>query len=79
MFLTEAGLSPDAGSIKTGDFTIESILEEKKIFDLSLRFEKCGTEGDRGWTLPGRYFTADAVLGKNLTFDFAPTSLPMYL
>lgn len=48
-FLSEAALSPDAGSAKKGDLTIESILEEKRAFDLSLGFEKCGIEGDEGW------------------------------
>ena len=53
-FLGEAGLSPDAGSVKKGDITIESILEEKQAFDLSLGFEKCGIEEDEGWSLLGR-------------------------
>lgn len=49
-FLSAAGLSPDAGSIKKGDLTIESILEEKRAFDLSLGFEKGGIDGDEGWS-----------------------------
>lgn len=37
-----------------GDLTIEKILEEKKIFDLSIGFEKLGDgDEDLGWTLPG--------------------------
>ncbi|MCJ1394056.1 hypothetical protein MMC18_006934 [Xylographa bjoerkii] len=52
-FISEAGLEPDAGSIEKGDLTIEKILEEKKVFDLSVRFEKFGDgDGDRGWTVP---------------------------
>ncbi|KAL8738620.1 MAG: hypothetical protein Q9181_000616 [Wetmoreana brouardii] len=39
-FLTEAGLPADAGLISPGDLTIDQILEEKKVFDLSLRFER---------------------------------------
>lgn len=45
----------DAGTLSKGDLTIEKILEEKKIFDLSIRFEKLGDgDGNLGWTLPGR-------------------------
>jgi WD40 repeat protein len=52
-FLKEAGLSPDAGSSAPGDLTIEQILHEKKVFDLSLNFEKLGDEDkDQGWTSP---------------------------
>ena len=44
----------DAGDAEKGDLTIEQILEEKKIYDLSLRFEKLGSkESDRGWSFPG--------------------------
>jgi len=36
--------------------TIEKLLEEKKIFDLSLRFEKVGvSDEDREWSLPGNF------------------------
>lgn len=36
------------------DLTIEKILEEKEIFDVSIRFEKLGDgDEDLGWTLPG--------------------------
>jgi hypothetical protein len=53
-FLSEAGLPPDAGSVKKGDLTIEKIVDEKRIFDLSLSFEKnCGIDGDGGWSHPG--------------------------
>lgn len=52
-FIEEAGLSPDAGTIEKGDLTIEKILEEKKVFDLALRFEKTGLEDGEKWTLPG--------------------------
>lgn len=37
--------------------TIEKILEEKKVFDLTLRFEKAGIEDVERWTLPGRYMS----------------------
>lgn len=40
--------------MEKGDLTIEKILEEKKIFDLSLNFEKFGVgDADIGWRLPG--------------------------
>lgn len=52
-FITEARLSSDAGSVEKGDLTIEKILEEKKIFDLNLRFEKTGLKDEGKWTLPG--------------------------
>ncbi|CAO1597908.1 hypothetical protein XANCAGTX0491_001697 [Xanthoria calcicola] len=40
-FLSEAGLPSDAGSVNNpGDLTIEKVLEEKKVFDLSLTFER---------------------------------------
>ncbi len=53
-FLCEAGLPPDAGSISKGSLTIEKILEEKKLFDLSVRFEKLGTGNEKkGWSKPG--------------------------
>ncbi|KAL9070612.1 MAG: hypothetical protein Q9161_004783 [Pseudevernia consocians] len=51
-FITEAGLSPDAGTIEKGDLTIEKILEEKKVFDLNLRVEKTVPEDGNTWTLP---------------------------
>lgn len=37
-----------------GDLTIETILEEKKLFDLSLKIEKVGVGDEDGkWSLPG--------------------------
>ncbi len=40
-----------------GDLTIEKILEEKKIFDLSVNFERLGTnEGKTGWSNRGTAF-----------------------
>jgi hypothetical protein len=50
-FIKEAGLPPSAGSTNKGDLTIEKILEEKRTFDMSLQFEKLGTdEGAHGWS-----------------------------
>lgn len=42
------------GTISKGDLTIEGLLEEKKSFDIAVRFEKLGMkEGDDGWSQPG--------------------------
>ncbi|EMC94443.1 hypothetical protein BAUCODRAFT_132353 [Baudoinia panamericana UAMH 10762] len=53
-FISEAGLPPDAGVISKGDLTLETLLEEKKTFDVSVRFEKLGVHdgGERGWKVP---------------------------
>jgi len=49
-------LPPDAGTIEKGDLTMEKILEEKKVFDLSLNFEKVSVGvGDKGWSHPGQF------------------------
>jgi WD40 repeat protein len=50
-FVKEAGLPADIGTTSDGKITIETILHEKKTFDLSLSFEKLGVGGkDRDWT-----------------------------
>jgi hypothetical protein len=73
IFIREAGLPPDAGSIgvkhdvgstQTGDdaegaehWTLESIVQEKKKYDQSLRFERYGDNGvgkKDGWKMPGK-------------------------
>ena len=43
----------DAGTIQKGDLTLEKILEEKKVFDVSVRFERLGKVDEKGWSLPG--------------------------
>ncbi|KAF9699130.1 hypothetical protein EKO04_003247 [Ascochyta lentis] len=49
----EAGLPPDIGAGSSSSVTIESILHEKKTFDVSLNFEKLGVEDDRRlWAVP---------------------------
>jgi len=56
LFIKEAGLPPDAGSqTSKNDLTIEQILEEKKVFDLSVQFEKLGDEGVKGWGSKGGF------------------------
>jgi len=52
-FVKEADLPPDTGAGSNSSVTIESILHEKKTFDLSLSFEKLGVEdGKREWAIP---------------------------
>ncbi|KAI9875514.1 MAG: hypothetical protein M1830_008396 [Pleopsidium flavum] len=52
-FLSEAALPSDAATIEKGDLTIENILEEKKTFDLSVRFERFGVRDEgKGWSVP---------------------------
>jgi hypothetical protein len=57
-------LPPDAGTTGKGDLTIEQLLQEKKTFDLALRFEKLGTEdgaeGGASWTTKGTVCCSDA-------------------
>lgn len=60
-FTREAGLPKDAGSL-TGDesdsWTIEKTLEEKSVFDKSLKFERGSDQGEEGglrWTVPGKW------------------------
>jgi WD40 repeat protein len=51
-FMQEADLPSDTGSSSGSTITIESILQEKKTFDLSLNFEKLGVDdSERGWTV----------------------------
>lgn len=62
----------EAGIIEKGDLTIEHILEEKKTFDLNVRFERFGiADDDRGWTVPGislHFFLDDSFLATRHTF-----------
>lgn len=53
-FLKEAGLPANAGSFDAGSLTIEQILREKKLYDLTANFEKTALNGsNQGWTLLG--------------------------
>ncbi|KAF2110085.1 WD40-repeat-containing domain protein [Lophiotrema nucula] len=52
-FLKEAGLPSDTGSTSNDGVSVEQILQEKKIFDMSLSFEKIGIDDkNRGWCEP---------------------------
>ncbi|USP82677.1 hypothetical protein yc1106_09951 [Curvularia clavata] len=51
-FVQEAELPPDIGAASDDQVTIESVLQEKKRFDLSLNFEKLGIDDtDQGWAV----------------------------
>lgn len=45
----------DSGNVSKGDLTLETLLEEKKTFDISVQFEKLGVDdgtNNTGWTSP---------------------------
>ncbi|KAJ5025474.1 WD40-repeat-containing domain protein [Bipolaris maydis] len=51
-FVQEAELPPDIGAAPNDLITIESVLQEKKKFDLSLNFEKLGIDDtEQEWTI----------------------------
>jgi hypothetical protein len=53
VFLNEAQLPADTGQLSRDALTIETVLSEKKTYDLNLRFEKLGqTEANEKWKLP---------------------------
>ncbi|KAK4507668.1 hypothetical protein PRZ48_001403 [Zasmidium cellare] len=50
-FVQEADLPFDAGNVSKGDLTLEKLLDEKKNFDVAVKFEKLGLEDvNSGWT-----------------------------
>ncbi|KAI5371162.1 Putative WD40/YVTN repeat-like-containing domain superfamily [Septoria linicola] len=52
-FVAEAGLSHDAGNVTKGDLDLETLLDEKKNFDIAVKFEKLGLEDENtGWRQP---------------------------
>ena len=53
-FISEANLAPDAGADCSDQVTLETILQEKKTFDVSLNFEKLGVDKEDGWKKPGQ-------------------------
>ncbi len=62
--------------IEDGDLTIEKILEEKKIFDLSVNFERLGaSEGQKGWSNRGTSFW----LRDSMTISPLPCSVDVFL
>ncbi|KAF2399646.1 hypothetical protein EJ06DRAFT_61068 [Trichodelitschia bisporula] len=49
-FLKESGLPPDAGSVSPGDLTLEQVLREKMMYDLTLNLEKASVDdGLKEW------------------------------
>jgi hypothetical protein len=54
-FIQEAKLPKDAGTTSKDDLTLETLLEEKRVFDVSVRFEKLGVDDGEGkWKSPGK-------------------------
>ncbi|KAF2206657.1 hypothetical protein CERZMDRAFT_89147 [Cercospora zeae-maydis SCOH1-5] len=52
-FIAEAGLPYDAGNVTKGDLDLETLLDEKKNFDIAVKFEKLGVEdANTGWKQP---------------------------
>ncbi|KAF2440496.1 hypothetical protein P171DRAFT_457360 [Karstenula rhodostoma CBS 690.94] len=77
-FIDEAGLPVDTGS-GNPDFTIEQILQEKKTFDASLRFERLGLEDkDRKWRsiAPSRPIVIESSPRSNI-LSVSPLSLAL--
>lgn len=59
-FIREAGLSADVGQVSgddTNNWSIQTLLEEKKVFDHSVNFERYGnnTKENDLWTLPCKF------------------------
>lgn len=72
-FITEAGLPEDAGSVSKGDLTLEVLLEEKRNFDVSVKFEKLGvTDGQHGWTAEGDRLQHRTKIWRPLMFFRSP-------
>lgn len=58
-FVREAGLPPDVGHSSgddTNNWSIQSLIEEKKAFDHTAAFERYGDDDKKNnqWTLPGK-------------------------
>ncbi|KAL9058471.1 MAG: hypothetical protein Q9162_001767 [Coniocarpon cinnabarinum] len=53
-FLREANLPSDAGATPDNGMTIEQLLDEKRVYDLSQQFEKVDVQNDRheSWSTP---------------------------
>lgn len=56
-FIREAGLAPNVGqdSNDTGNWTIQSLIEEKKTYDQTVSFERYGNDKQHSdlWSQPG--------------------------
>lgn len=91
VFIREAGLSADAGQTgekedsnsdsNSSNWTIERVLEEKKTFDKSLKFEKYGDDGQEKdlWSEPGQSEYLFERRGKKLTVYMKAPSKPIII
>ena len=66
MFLREARLPPDAGEGYSDGLTVDKILSEKKLYDLSANFEKLGVSSRLVWTKPGERITSSDMQDKKI-------------
>lgn len=83
-FLREAGLPSDVGQTfgdDTNNWTIQSLLEEKKAFDHSVDFERYGQESKENvlWSTPGEYWPQVAEPSIQLFSSWNISRMPMYV
>lgn len=79
-FVREAGLPSDVGTLTDDKITIESIIREKKTFDLSLSFEKLGVDDEhRRWTggAPTRLITVSNLLNRSNILSISVVNLSL--
>lgn len=85
VFIREAGLAADAGQpdgkTDKSQWTIEGVLEEKKVFDESVKFERYGKSEEKDvWTVPGQLtivpsLTCNVMLRRYLYLLTRPSTL----
>ena len=69
VFLAEANLPPETGVVMKGNMTIESVLEEKRVFDVGRDFEKLGLEDeDNGWKEPCTFDSLNHIISRRPCF-----------
>jgi hypothetical protein len=54
VFLREAGLPEDTGN-RVNSLTLEKLISEKRLYDLTISFEKVDIQKSKQWTEPGKY------------------------
>jgi hypothetical protein len=59
VFLEEANLPSNTGE-EDDSVTLEKILDQKRLYDLTLNFEKVDVDETQSWTSPGRPKARDA-------------------
>jgi hypothetical protein len=68
LFLKEAGLPSDTGNAE--GLTIDKLLAEKNLYDLSINFEKTSIEDEIDkWKVPGQSFNTTIKLQKVINSD----------